>query len=213
MKPITLLFTIAIASLLTATPPGTNAGTIKKCKDAQGRWHYGNSAAKACAHSEVIEFSAGKVKKKVHGPPPTKDELDDYKAKKRAEKEKKKQQADQVAQDKLLRASYAHEDDIIFERNRKLKDLKSGIESSAATLNSLRAVRDRVQKRADEEKASSKGVSKATQKTLASAERQVKRHEQVLLEKEKELEEMKVFYDDALKRYSAMKQRRTSSRK
>lgn len=213
MKPITFLFTITVVSLLAATPFGADAGTIKKCKDAQGRWHYGNSAAKACAHSEVIEFDAGKIKKKVHGPPPTKDQLDEYKAKKLAEEKEKDRLTERARQDKLLRASYAHEDDIVFERNRKLKDLQSGIESSAATLSSLRAVRDRAQKRAEEEKTSSEGVSKTTQKTLASAERQVKSHEHALLEKEKELEEMKVFYDDALKRYRDMKQRRASSRK
>lgn len=213
MKPITLLFTVTIASLLAATPPGADAGSIKKCKDAQGRWHYGNSAAKACAHSEVIEFNAGKVKKKVHGPPPTQDQLEEFEAKKRAEERKKEDLAERAKQDKLLTASYAHEDDIVFERNRKLKDLQSGIESSTATLNSLRAVRDRAQKRAEEEKSSSKGVSKATRKTLASAERQVKSHEQVLSEKEKELEEMKLHYDDALKRYRDMKQRRANSRK
>ena len=208
MKPITLLFTVTIASLLAAPFSTAMAGSIKKCKDAQGRWHYGSSAAKACAHSEVIEFKAGKAGKTLHAPPPTQKELDTRKATKQAEKQKQEQLAEQAAQDKLLAASYAHEDDIIYERNRKLKDLQAGIDSGEATLASLRAVRDRSQKRAEEENASGKGVSKATEKTLASAERQVKRHERAILEKTRELEEMKQYYEHALERYRAMKQRR-----
>ncbi|MFV1998322.1 MAG: hypothetical protein ACC641_09965 [Acidiferrobacterales bacterium] len=210
MKPITFLFTVTIASLLVMTPYGADAGSIKKCQDAQGRWYYGNSAAKACARSEVIEFSAGKVGKKIVAPPPTQDELNASTAKKRTEEQKKQRLAEQAEQDKLLTASYAHEDDIIYERDRKLKDLESGIESGTATLNSLQAVRDRALKRAEEEKAGGKGVSKATQKTLSSAERQVKRHQQALLEKNREMAEMKLYYDDALKRYRAMKQRRAT---
>jgi len=213
MKLITLLYTVTIASLLVMTPSGADAGSIKKCQDAQGRWYYGNSAAKACARSEVIEFDAGKVGKKIIGPPPTQEELDATNAKKRTEKQKKQQRIEQAKQDKLLTASYAHEDDIIYERNRKIKDLESGIESGTATLNSLRAVRDRAQKRAVEEKTGSKGVSKTTQKTLSSAERQVKRHEQVLEEKNRELEEMKLYYENALVRYRAMKQRKAAKAK
>ncbi len=211
MKPITLLFAVTVVSLLAAPYSAAVAGSIKKCKDAQGRWHYGSSAAKACAHSEVIEFKAGKAGKTIHAPAPTKEELNKLKATKRAAKQKKEQLAEQAAQDKLLAASYSHEDDIIYERNRKLKDLQAGLDSGEATLASLKAVRDRTQKRAKEEKASGKGVSKVTEKTFASANRQVKRHERAVQEKTRELEEMKRYYKHALERYRAMKQRRTTN--
>lgn len=212
MKRITFLFSIIVVTVMMAPGANVMAGSIKKCKDAQGRWHYGNSAAKACARSQVIEFKAGKVTKTIHKAPPTRKELDAAKAEEKAAELKKEQLAEQAAQDKVLAASYAIEDDIIYERNRKLKDLQAGIDSSNATLTSLTAVRDRVQKRAEEEK-SGKGVSKNTSKTLASAERQVKRHERVIEEKALELEEMKSYYDNALKRYRAMKQRRATRAK
>lgn len=213
MKPITFLFSIIIATVMMT--PGANlmAGSIKKCQDKKGRWHYGSSAAKACAHSKVIEFKAGKVGTEVHDAPPTQEELDATKSKRKADKLKKEQLQEQAAQDKLLAASYAHEDDIIYERNRKLKDLQASIDSSKATLASLAAVRDRAQKRANEEIAGGKDVSKQTQKTLSSAEHQVKRHEKVIQEKTGELEEMKRYYDSALKRYRAMKQRRAGKGK
>jgi len=208
MKQITLLFSIIFASMMMAPGTGLMAGSIKKCKDAKGRWHYGSSAAKACARSEVIEFNAGKTGARVHEAPPTQQELDAARSKKKSEEQKKERLAEQDAQDKILAASYAHEDDIIYERNRKLKDLQASIDSGASTLASLTAVRDRVKKRADEEMADSKKISKQTAKTLASAERQVKRHERVIQEKTRELEEMKIYYDKALKRYREMKQRR-----
>ncbi len=211
MKPtINLLTIIFFSSLMMATSASAVAGSIKKCKDANGQWHYGSSAARACGKTEIIEFKAGSNKRKVHKAPPTQEELADFKAKKREKIEEKQRHKDEVAQDKLLAQSYAVEADIIYERDRKIKDLQGGIDSSEATLASLTAVRDRAQKRAKEESATSAGISKNTKKTLAGAERQVSRHERAVMEKNKELEEMKVFYKDALNRYRAMKQRRAA---
>lgn len=214
MKPITNLLTVLFfSSLMMATSANVVAGSIKKCQDANGQWHYGSSAARACGKAEIIEFKAGSNKRKVHKAPPTQEELADFKAKKREKIEEKQRRKDERAQDKLLAQSYAVEDDIIYERDRKIKDLQGGIDSSEATLASLTAVRNRARKRANEESATSAGISKNTKKTLASAERQVSRHERAVMEKNKELEEMKRYYDDALMRYRAMKQRRATRRR
>lgn len=186
---------------------------IKKCQDAKGRWHYGDHAAQECAkaRSEVIEFNAGKAGKTVIDAPPTKKELKAKREAKQKEEEEAQRKAEQRAADKLLSQRYTHEDDIIYERNRKLKDLQASIDSGTATLEHLNGVLARTEKQAQEEKADGGKISKSTQKTLARARRQVERHTALIEQKRQEQEETKTYYEDALKRYRDMMRRRNVS--
>jgi chromosome segregation ATPase len=127
--------------------------------------------------------------------------------------EEARRKADQEAEDKLLAQSYAHEDDIIYERNRKLKDLQQSIDSGSATLEHLKGVLARAEKTAEEEKSSGKGLSKETAETLKRAQSQVDRHNALITDKQKEMEETTAHYDDALKRYREMKSRRGTAAK
>lgn len=212
MKPVTVILP-TLAAIVVAFTSADATAAIKKCKDAQGRWHYGDYAAAECArsHSRVIEFNAGKAGKKVIDAPPTKEELEAQRTAKRKEEEEKKREAEQAAADKLLSQRYTHEDDIIYERNRKLKDLQASIDSGNATLDHLKGVLARAEKHAAEETKSGKGVSKNTQQTLDRARHQVERHTALIEQKLKEQEETKAYYDDALKRYLDMKRRRSSA--
>jgi hypothetical protein len=47
---------------------------IKKCKDATGRWHYGDTAAEECAKSKITEMSDEGTTKQVIAAPPTEGE-------------------------------------------------------------------------------------------------------------------------------------------
>ena len=71
----------------------------------------------------------------------------------------------------------------------------------------------RAEKAADEEKKSGKGLSKETSETLKRAQHQVDRHNALIAEKQKEMDETTAYYDDALKRYREMKSRRSSAAK
>lgn len=207
MKKIPVYLSLfACISLL--MPAVSDAGSIRKCKDAKGQWHYGTHAAKECERSNIIEFSPGKVKKKVTKGAPTKDELTERQEEKRKLESEKTRKAKQKEQDKILTQSYAQEEDLIYEKNRKLKDLQATIDAGKSTLASLRAVLNRAEKNAEEEEASGKKVSKNTQKTLVRARRQVGRHEASLVEKRKEFDEMTAYYDDAVMRYREMKSRK-----
>jgi chromosome segregation ATPase len=205
---------LRIFVLLVLALSGTNIhASIKKCQDEKGRWHYGDHAAKECAkaRSDVIEFNAGKAGEKVIDAPPTQGELRARREEQLRKQEEEKREAEQAAEDKLLAQSYAHEDDIIYERNRKLKDLQQSIDSGTATLEHLKGVLARAEKTAAEEKKSGKGVSKNTEETLKRAQNQVERHTALIEDKRKEMEETTAHYDDALKRYREMKARRASS--
>ncbi len=188
-------------------PTGAHAG-IMKCKDANGLWHYGDHAAAACtkSRSKVIEFSTENGTQRVLKGAPTKQELKAEEQERLAKQAEKKRQADQAREDKILRDSYATEQDIIFERDRKVKELQDAIDSGESTVKSLRAVLDRTQKRVDDEKSRGK-VSPSSQKTLAMAEQQVKQHEAALADKRQQLVDLRKKYDNDLKRFRDMKRR------
>lgn len=206
-----LLPVAALVASSFAIPSGAHAG-IMKCKDANGLWHYGDHAAAACtqSRSKVIEFSTKNGTQKVLKGAPTKKELKVEEQEKLAKEAAKKRQAEQARQDKILRDSYATEQDIIFERDRKVKELQDAIDSGESTVKSLQAVLDRTQKRVDDEKSRGK-VSRSSQKTLAMAEKQVKEHEAALADKRQELVDLRKKYDGDLKRFREMKHREAAA--
>ena len=199
----TLAGVLALAAALTMT--ATQAGTIKKCKDEAGRWHYGDNAAAACAKTKVIELSNTGRTKNVIDAPPSADDLDAFRKKKLAEEEAKRKAAEQKQHDQVLLSTYAHEDDIVYARDRQLAELANSINSGEQTLVSLRAVLGRMRKQAQEEKESKGAVSEETNKNLAHSENQVNRHQANLEQKRKEREDLRQKFDSDLERYRALK--------
>src|ERR1051325_11975286 len=66
---------LASASAFGAADDDSRKPTIKKCQDATGKWHYGDSASEACAQSKVTVMSEQGIKKKEIAAPLTRDEL------------------------------------------------------------------------------------------------------------------------------------------
>lgn len=197
---------VLVAFVLALAAPAAQAITIKKCKDSSGRWHYGDYAAEECrrSRSKVIEMQMDTGARRVIDPPPTRSEL---KAKRAAEARiarEKEIAAKNAARDEMLLQAYAHEDDIISERDRKLKELQDGIESRKATLASLRSVLKRHQQSAADEKKRGK-VSKNTENSLKRAKSQVKTFEDELESKRQELTALRQKYQIYLERYRAIK--------
>jgi predicted RNase H-like nuclease (RuvC/YqgF family) len=181
---------------------------IMKCQDAQGNWHYGDHAAAACrkTRAKVMELSTQTGHETVMKSAPTKAELKQRADEKAAAEAKKKKQAEQAREDKILRDSYATEQDIIFERDRKLKELQDSIDANESTVKSLKAVLARSEQRVAEEKKRGK-VSKNSQKTLEFSRKQVEEHEASLVDLRKQLVETRKKYDENLERYRDMKRR------
>lgn len=201
-KPVTRT---TITCLLLALAGTVHAGTIKKCQDESGQWHYGDSAAAACAKSKVIEMSGSGQTRKVIDAPPSASDLDDFRKKKLAEEEAKRKAIEQKKHDQTLLSTYAHEDDIIYARDRQLAELENSIVSGEQTLNSLRAVLGRMRQQATEEKESKGEVSQDTQKNLKHSESQVNRHAANLDQKKKEKEELRQKFERDLARYRELK--------
>lgn len=200
-----VLALLAAGPTLAADPKGP--ARIKKCQDAQGRWHYGDEAADACAQSKVIELDSRGNKRKEIAAPLTEDELK-ARATEREEAEKaKKAAALQKRRDEQLLATYTVEEDIIMSRDRKLADIDAQVKSGEATLASLQKSLDRVRAQAADEQRGGKPVSEQTAKTIAANESQVAKHQARIDELRAEQERTRIQFQTDLDRFRELKNR------
>jgi chromosome segregation ATPase len=193
--PIIICGLVALA-LAAALPVHTASGQkIKKCQDAQGRWHYGDTAADACAESKVIEMTGQGIKTKEIAAPPTEAELRQREARKTEIEQEKRDAEEAERRDRLLLSTYGHEDDIGFVRDRKIADLDAQIAASQDTMKSLTAALERMRKQAGEEAA----------KSIANTEAQIAKHEAHIQSLRQEQESLRVHYQKELERYRQLK--------
>ncbi len=185
---------------------GTASGpTIKKCKDATGQWHYGDSAAQECAKSKITVMSDEGTTKKVIAAPPTAQELKEREARQEAEAAEQQSAAEQAKKDALLLSTYGGEDDIIYIRDRKIAQIESSVKASEETLKSLRAALARMETQAADEGKGDKAADQFTVKNIEQTRKQIARHEGVVAEKRKEQETLRKQYADEMERYREIK--------
>ena len=109
-KKISLIF---IASVLLSTP----VHAIKKCKDANGKWHYGDIAVRDCENSKVTTLSNQGFIKAEKAAPKTADELAAEEAQ-RAELEAEKQRQEKIDKEKT-RILSIYETEAAIDRQRE----------------------------------------------------------------------------------------------
>jgi len=173
---------------------------IKKCQDATGRWHYGDTAADACAASKITVINEQGITKKEIAAPPSESDL----RAREAELSKRAQAEEQAKQDELLLATYSHEADIIYVRDRKLAQLDATIRASQDTLASLRAALVRTEAQAAEEQKAGK-PSEQTAKALEQTRAQIAKHEAAIEAKKQEQQVMRTRAEADLARYRQLK--------
>lgn len=195
-----------LAALLVAAWPLEEAradppkGSIKKCRDASGRWHYGDTAAAACANSKVTVLNQQGIKKDEIAAPLSAEELKALEQRK-SEAEAAKERA---KRDALLLATYAHEDDIIYIRDRKIAQLESMIKASSDTLVPLRATLARLEEQAAAEQKAG-GVTEQTTKALEQTRSQIAKHEAAIEQRRREQEAIRAQAQADLERYRELK--------
>jgi chromosome segregation ATPase len=207
--PLLVLSLLALA--LPAHAADTKGVRIKKCQDAQGKWHYGDTADEQCARSKVIELDTSGVKRKEIAPPLTEAELKAREATRAEDERLKKEAEEQKRRDDQLLATYALEDDINLTRDRKLSDLEAQIRFSQETLNSLRKSLERVQAQAAEEQRGGKAVTPQTAKTLSNNQAQIAKHEAVIEKMRKEQDAVRAQFKTDLERFREIKRKQTSA--
>ena len=201
---VSAVLALTLTTSSAAAPSADKGPKISKCQDAHGKWHYGDTAAEACAKSKVTVLNQQGITKKEIAPPPTAADLQ-----KLAEEQERAQQAkEQAKQDELLLSSYAHEADILYVRDRKLSQIDAQIKASEETLKSLRAALARSEANAAEEQKGGKAVSEQTRQAMEQTQAQIARHEAVIAGRKKEQDAVRARAETDLARYREIKTRR-----
>ncbi len=208
MKPQILFFFAPALAFALTLPAGAESARIKKCQDASGKWHYGDTAPAECARSKVIELSGEGVKRKVIEAPPTEEELKRRETEREALAREKEQTEAQRRRDEMLLSSYGHEDDIIYARDRKLAVIEANIKAAEETVKQLRAALERMQA----QKAAGIKGGEELDDHIARTQAQIERQEAAIAAKRREQEEIRRQYDQDLERYRELKSKAASKK-
>jgi len=201
---------LLILSLLLPNP-GAHAASgksssIKKCQDATGKWHYGDTAAEECAKSKVTVITEKGTTKRVIAAPPTEAELKEREEQRETIEAEQARAAERARKDTLLLSTYSVEDDIIYIRDRKIAQIEASIKASEETLKPLRAALTRMEAQAAEESKDPK-AAEATAKNIETTRNQIARHEGVIAAKRQEQEALRKQYAEELERYRELKRK------
>lgn len=199
---------ICLGSAVAYGAPQDKSGKIRKCQDATGKWHYGDTAAEECARSKITIMSEQGITRREIAPPPTDADLQ-QRAERQAQEDRAKEQA---KHDELLLSSYAHEADVLYVRDRKLSQLESSIEASEETLKSLRGALARMEAQAGDEQKSGK-VSEQTKKGVEQTRAQIANHEAAIAMKKKEQDMVRARAETDLLRYRELKKAPAAGKK
>ena len=204
------VYPLTLALALTLPFIGAQAAdkgqSIKKCRDATGQWHYGDTAAEECAKSKITVITEQGTTKKVIAAPPTEQELKEREARRETEETEQKKAEEQTRKDALLLSTYGVEGDITYIRDRKIAQVEAQIKASEETLKSLRAALTRMEAQAaDESKGGKEGADKSTAKNIEQTRAQIERHGNAIAAKRKEQEDLRRQYAQELERYREIK--------
>lgn len=210
--PITLPIVLVLLAPVMVSAAGSSTTDkapvrIKKCQDAQGKWHYGDDAADACARSKVIELDQRGIKRKETAAPLTEAQLKERESKRAAEEEQKRIETEQQQRDQQLLATYTHEDDIKHMSTRKVGEIETQIKFAEEAIKSLNGSLTRLQSQAAQEQRTGQKVSPQTAKAIANNEAQIARHETNIQKMRKEQETLRVKYQADLERFREVKRK------
>jgi hypothetical protein len=200
----TLPLFVALALLSAPTLAAEKGGKISKCQDTQGRWHYGDTAAKEYTRSKVTEITPQGYTKRVVDAPLTAEQLKAKAQETVKQTEETKRTEEKKRDDKIMLDSYASVADIERERERRLEDIQASISSSNETLNALEALQARNRANAAEEQRSGKPVAEMTTRAISTTEAQIKRHNDNIRAKSKEKEEVRAQFQAKIDRFKAL---------
>ena len=176
------------AWLLAGAAPGQT--TIKKCQDAEGRWHYGDTAAAECARSGVTEIDVEGYKVKEQPPPKSEAELEAERQAAARAKAEAEARARQAREDARLLAIYDSEADILRARDERIDYLEAQRQVNRALLEDLR-----------KRLAAAKKGAAADDKNVAALEAQLREYENHALQLDRQIEAVRGRYGEELARY------------
>lgn len=182
--------------MLTLWLPATTHA-IKKCQDADGNWHYGDTAVDECERSKVTTLNNRGFIRSEDEAPKTAEELAAEEASLAKERAEEQRIAEEKAERERLLSVYQTEADIDRQLDNQIYSVDSSIAVHKVYLKGMQDKLDRLKKK----KASQKGApAERTQGEIVAAEAKIKESEEEL----KLLDEQKKAIQDRFAREKAL---------
>lgn len=186
------LAVLAAALFISAGSPSiSQAQSIKKCQDADGKWHYGDFADEACAKSVVDELSESGTKVGEDRPPPSAEELAEQEALAKLQEAEKNSEETQRKKDLEVVRIYGSEETIISTRDRKLASIDNNIDVTqqikAGTLKDIDKLlkmkqTKKVQRQLEERENAIKSYDRVIRHNMAEREKLAEKYSAILVE-------------------------------
>ena len=204
----------ALVLLLVLNGPALAAGNLFCCVDTNGKQVCGDLLPQACygkAYREIGE--SGRTLRFVEAPLTAEQraqraiEEEKRKAeeeKRKAEEEKRKEQR---RKDQALLNTYGSAKDIEAMRLRAQEDVQKSIKAAEAGIVEIRARRKKFENEAEFYR--KKSLPAEVQKGLRTTESEIQSQESVIAAKKKELDIIRLKYDEDLRRYNELSRRGT----
>ncbi len=187
-----VIFMMLLGLGFAAAPQLAAAATIKKCQDANGKWHYGDVAAQACAQTKITEIDNQGLTVKEQEAPLSAAELAE-----RRQQQANAHQAEEAAREReLLRkrilGTYDSEESIVRTRDNRIKAVDQAITTD-------RKLRDRLVARLKKIEG-----DQARAEEAASIKLQIAEYDQAIVAKQEMRASIVVRFDEELTLYRSL---------
>lgn len=194
---------VFFAAVLLAAVPLTvlaagNDAVIKKCQDANGQWHYGDTAASECAQSTVTEINSQGVEVNQQAAPLTPEQVKAQQAAKEKAQARREQEAQQQKEDQRLLSTYESADAIIRARDERIANINKFIKINNELVDNLKQNLSRLQSQL---KGADKNHADALNKEITRTKSQIADYDAANKQREQEREAVAKRYNTDLARY------------
>lgn len=199
-----------IAMLALGFAGAAGAQTIKKCQDANGKWHYGDFAAEQCERSRITEIDDRGLKVRERDVPPTEEEIRAREeAAARLEEERREREKQRLVDERLL-STYESPEAIVRAREERLEAIQTSIQINEDFLARLQ------QRRQEKIAIRDDGDTPADQRARAKErieelDAQIRQYESAIESKMQERQSVKERYGADLERYRELLEKRKGS--
>lgn len=185
--------------------PGFTAGTLKKWKDKDGQWHFGDVIPPEYAQQSHEELNKQGMTVEVQERAKTEAEIAEQKRLQTIEAEKQKKAEEQARHDKILLDTFSNVDDIEMMRDGKITAIESRISLAQTRIEKLRAELNQSMEKAANIERSGKTPNEDLLKEIESLRRQVKNQEDFINQQNGEKDEVMASAEKDIERFNQLK--------
>ena len=207
--------TISLIILLTAaimfSQAGYAAGTLKKWKDKDGQWHFGDVIPPEYSQQAHEELNKQGMTVEVQDRAKTDAEIAKAKKQEAIAEEKKREAEEQARHDHILLDTYSSVDDMEMARDGKVQAIQSRISLAQNRIEKIQKdLNDRMEAAAAQER-SGKAPNPELKKDIDSLHRQVSNQEEFIKQQNQDIEDVKASYEKDIERYKLLKSGKTTA--